>query len=183
MPFGLCNATTTFQRVMAQALIRVTKKYGNLGMCYVDDVVIATPTPEDHIDWLDEVFGCMKRAGLKCKPSKCEILRDSNSIKYLGRMVDRHGVRPDPEAVEAVLTWKAPRTDAQLMSFLGFANYYREFIKGYADKLYPIQKLMRNKGKKFEWNEEAQAAFEKHKAGTVQSASARYAYREGHVCS
>ena len=158
MPFGLCNATATFQRLMAQALTGVTKKYGNLLMCYVDDVFIATPTLEDHIDWLDEVFGCMKRAGLKCKPSKCEILRDS--IKYLGRMVDRHGVRPDPEAVEAVLTWKAPRTDTQLMSFLGFANYYREFIKGYADKVYPMQKLMRNKGKKFEWNDEAQVAFE-----------------------
>ena len=158
MPFGLCNATATFQRLMAQALTRVTKKYGNLVMCYVDDVVIATPTLEDHIDRLDEVFGCMKRAGLKCKPSKCEILRDS--IKYLGRMVDRHGVRPDPEAVEAVLTWKAPRSDTQLMSFLGFANYYREFIKGYADKVYPMQKLMRNMGKKFEWNDEAQVAFE-----------------------
>ena len=125
---------------------------------YVDDVVIAKPTLEDHIDWLDEVFGCMKRAGLKCKPSKCEILRDS--IKYLGRMVDRHGVRPDPEAV---LTWKALRTDTQLMSFLGFANYYREFIKGYADKVYPMQKLMRNKGKKFEWSDEAQTAFENMK--------------------
>ena len=158
MPFGLCKATATFQRLMAQALTGVTKKYGNLLMCYVDDVVIATPTLEDHIDRLDEVFGCMKRAGLKCKPSKCEILRDS--IKYLGRMVDRHGVRPDPEAVEAQLTWKAPRTDTQLMSFLGFANYYREFIKGYADKVYPMQKLMRNKGKKFEWNDEAQVAFE-----------------------
>ena len=88
MPFGLCNATATFQRLMAQALTGVTKKYGNLVMCYVDDVVIATPTLEDHIDRLDVVFGCMKRAGLKCKPSKCEILRDS--IKYLGRMVDRH---------------------------------------------------------------------------------------------
>ena len=158
MPFGLCNATATFQRLMAQALTRVTKKNGNLVMCYVDDVVIATPTLEDHIDRLVEVFGCMKRAGLKCKPSKCEILRDS--IKYLGRMVDRHGVRPDPEAVEAVLTWKAPRTDTQLISFLGFANYYRDFIKGYADKVYPMQKLMRNKGKKFEWNDEAQVAFE-----------------------
>ena len=126
MPFGLCNATATFQRLMAQALTRVTKRYGNLVMCYVDDVVIATPTLEDHIDRLDEVFGCMKRAGLKCKPSKCEILSDS--IKYLGRMVDRHRVRSDPEAVEAVLTWKAPRTDTQLLSFPGFANYYREFI-------------------------------------------------------
>ena len=78
----------------------------------------------------------------------------------VGRMVDRHGVRPDPEAVEAVLTWKAPRTDTKLLSFLGFANYYREFIKGYADKVYPMQKLMRNKGKKFEWNDELQVAFE-----------------------
>ena len=46
MPFGLCNATATFQRLMAQALTGVTKKYGNLVMCYVDDVVIATPTLE-----------------------------------------------------------------------------------------------------------------------------------------
>ena len=75
-------------------------------------------------------------------------------------MVDRHDVMPDPEAVEAVLTWMSPRTNTQLMSFLRFANYYREFIKGYADKVYPMQKLMRNNGKKFEWNEEAQAAFD-----------------------
>ena len=143
---------------MAQALTRATKKYGNLVMGYVDNVAITKPTLEDLIDWLDEVFGCMKRAGLNCQPSKCEFLRDS--IKYLGRMVDRHGVRPDPEAKEAVLTWNAPRTDTQLMSFLGFAIYYREFKKGHADKVYPMQKLMRNKGKKFERNEEAQVAFE-----------------------
>ena len=84
----------------ATALGRVAKKYGNLVMGYVDNMFLATLTLEDHIDLLDEVFGCMKRAGLKCKPSKCEILRDS--IRYLGRMVVRHGVRPDPEAVEAV---------------------------------------------------------------------------------
>ena len=70
-------------------------------------------------------------------------------------MVDRHGVEPDPDAVEAVLTWKDLKTDTQLMSFLGFANYYREFIKGYAD----IQQLMRNKGKKFERNERAEETF------------------------
>ena len=90
-------------------------------MCYVEDVVKATPTLEYHIDRLDEVFGCMKRAGLKCKPSKCEILRDS--IKYLGRMVDRHGVRADPEAVEALLSRKARRMDTQLTSFLGTLMY------------------------------------------------------------
>ena len=158
MPFGPCNATATFQRLMAQALTNVTKKHGNLIMCYVDDVVIATPTLEDHIERLDEVFTCMKQAGLKCKPFKCKILRDS--IKYLGRLVDKHGVRPDLEAVEAVLTWKAPKTDTHLMSFLGFANYYREFIKGYADKIYPMQQLMLNKGNKFSWTDEAQVFFE-----------------------
>ena len=89
MPFGICNATATFQRLMAHALIGVTKKYGNLIMCFVDDVVIATPTLEGHIERLDEVFACMERSKLKCKPSKCEILKDS--IKYLGRMVDRQG--------------------------------------------------------------------------------------------
>ena len=161
MPFGLCNATATFQRLMAHALIGVTKKYGNLVVCYVDDVVIATPTLEDHIERLDEVFACMKRSGLKCKPSKCEILKDS--IKYLGRMVDKHGIRPDPDAVEAVLTWKSPKTEHQLMSFLGFANYYREFIKGYADKVYPMQQLMRHKGKKFTWNNAAEESFQRIK--------------------
>ena len=90
-------------------------------MCYVDDVVIATPTLADHIDRLDEVFHCMKRAGLKGKPSNFEILRDS--IKHLGSIVDRHGVKPDPDAVEDVLSWKAPRTDPQLMSFLGLPTF------------------------------------------------------------
>ncbi|XP_063716139.1 uncharacterized protein LOC134843789 [Symsagittifera roscoffensis] len=78
-------------------------------------------------------------------------------------MVDTHGVRPDPDAVEAVLRWKALRTNTQLMSYLDFANFYREFIEGHADKIYPMQQLMRNKGKKFEWNERAQEAFEKIK--------------------
>ena len=161
MPFGLCNATATFQRLMAHALIGVTKKYGNLVMCYVDDVVVATSTLEDHIERLDEVFACMRRSGLKCKPSKCEILKDS--IKYLGRMVDKHGIRPDPDAIEAVLTWKLPKTEHQLMSFLGFANYYREFVKGYADKVYPMQQLMRHKGKKFTWNNAAEESFQRIK--------------------
>ena len=102
MPFGLSNATATFQRLLAQALTNVKKKYGNIIMYYVDDVVIATPTVEDHIGKLDGVFTCMKQAGLKCKPSKCEILADS--IKCLGRLADKQGVRSDPEAVEAVLT-------------------------------------------------------------------------------
>ena len=103
------------------------------------------------------MFTCMKQAGLKCKLSKCEIPRDS--IKYLSRLVDKQGERPDPEAVEAVLTWKAPKTNTQLMGSLGFYNYYRELIKGHADKIYSKQQLVRNKGKKFTWTDEAQVSF------------------------
>ena len=144
--------------LMAQALKNLTKNYGNLIMCYVDDVVIANPTLKENIERLDKVFTCMKQAGLKCKPSKCQILRIS--IKYLGRLGDKHGVIPHPEAVEAVLIWKALKTDTELMSFLGFANYYREFIKGYADMIYPMQQLMRNKGKESNWADDAQVSFE-----------------------
>ena len=55
-------------------------------MCYVDDVVIATPTIADHIDRLDEVFRKLREAGLKCKPSKCEISK--NEVVYLGRLIN-----------------------------------------------------------------------------------------------
>ena len=65
MTFGLCNTTATFQRLMTQALTRATKKYGNLLMGYVDDVVIAIPILEEHIDRLDEVFGCMQKSRLE----------------------------------------------------------------------------------------------------------------------
>ena len=91
MPFDLCNATATFQRLMTHALIGVTKMWqpGN-------------STLEGHIKRLDEMFACTKRSGLKCTPSKCEISKDS--IKHLGRTVDKHGIRPDQDAVEVVLT-------------------------------------------------------------------------------
>ena len=74
-----------------------------------------------------------------------------DSKKYLEGMVDKHGVRLDP-----LLTWKAPRRD----EFLSIANNYRECIKGYADKFYSMQQLMRNKGKKIQGNERAQDAIE-----------------------
>ena len=75
----------------------------------------------------------------------------------------KHGIRPDPDAVEAVLTWKSPKTKHQLMSFLSFANYYRKFIKGYADKVYPMQQLMRHKDKKYTSNNAEEESFQRIK--------------------
>ena len=64
-------------------------------MCYVDDVIIATSFIDEHIERVGELLSCLRKAGLKCKPSKCEFLK--SSIKYSGRIIDADGVRPDPE--------------------------------------------------------------------------------------
>ena len=100
MPFGWCNATATLQRIMAQHLSSITMKYGNLMMCNVDDIRLARPFLIHHVGRIDEVLDCIRKAGSKCKTSKCEIHMDS--IKYVRRMVDKHEVMSNPEAVEAV---------------------------------------------------------------------------------
>ena len=82
-------------------------------------MVIATPTSEYHIERLDEQFECMKMVDLKCKVS----------INYVGKIVDKHGIRPDRDAVEAVLLWKSPRSKKKLIIFLGFAKFFRETLK------------------------------------------------------
>ena len=146
---------------MAQALASVTKKYGNLVMCYVDNVVIATPNLEDHFERLDEVFACMKRAELKCKLSKCEIPKDS--IKYLAKMVNKHGSRPDTDEVEALLTWTSRKNGTPIDELLAFCELLQRVIKGYADKVYPMQQIMRHKGKKFTWNNAAEESFQRTK--------------------
>ena len=87
----------------------------------MNDVVIATPTLEDYIERLDEVFASMNRVGLKYKQWKCETLKDQ--MKSLGRIVGKHGIKPGPDAVEAILKWHSPKTEHQLMTFLGLANY------------------------------------------------------------
>ena len=77
-----------------------------------------------------------------------EVLDSQGFGQIPGRMSDKHGIRSDPGAVDAVLTWKSPKTEHQIISFLGFANYYRECIKGYADEVYRMHQLMRHKDKK-----------------------------------
>ncbi len=157
MPFGLSNATATFQQLMSKVLMDVAQSYGNLVMCYVDDVIIATSTIDQHIDRISEVLSCLRRAGLKCKPSKCEFLK--TSIKYLGRIIDGEGVKPHPESIQTVMQWKRPRNKRELQSFLGFANYYREFIKGHSELVEPMNRLVR-KSQDFQWTPEAEESFD-----------------------
>ncbi len=97
MPFGLCNATATFQRLMARALSPIMNKYGNLVLCYIDDILIATKTIDEHLDRLQEVFTCLRKAGLKLKASKCVLFE--TEIVFLGRRISHGEVRPDPDRV------------------------------------------------------------------------------------
>ena len=130
-----------FQSMMAKAFKGIEQREGSLVMCYVDDVIIATDSIEEHMLRLREVFDCLQRAGLKCKSSKCSFLR--SEAKFLGRIIDGEGMRPDPEAIAKVQDWEAPRNKSEMSSFLGFANYYREFIQDYATKSHPLASLIR----------------------------------------
>ena len=157
MPFGLCNATATFQRLMTKTIGQISCKYGNLVLCYVDDILIATNTIEQHIERIDEVFTCLRSAGLKLKAAKCKLME--THVKFLGRVVSADGVQPDIADIEKIRNWEVPDTKTKLESFIGFANYYREFIKSFADIVAPLNKY-KGKNQEFGWDDDAQKAFE-----------------------
>ena len=103
MPFGATNAPATFQRLMESCLGDL-----NLNWCiiYLDDVVVYAPTVEEHIVRFGVVFQKLKDAGLKLKPSKCNLFK--KSISYLGHVVSEEGVQTDPKNIESVKKWKKP---------------------------------------------------------------------------
>jgi hypothetical protein len=164
MPFGLCNATATFQRLMSVVLKNVQMTYGNVVLSYVDDLLVATTTIDGHLDQLDVVFRALREAGLKLKPEKCDLFKDH--IKFLGRVVGKDGVHVDEEATEKIRQWPAPRDRKELMSFLGLTGYYREFIEDYAKKSEPLQRLVK-KSVDYVWDAEKQECFEKFKEALV----------------
>ena len=100
MPFGFCNASATFQRSITRALQKIQQRHGSVVMAYIDDIVIATETIEDHIMRIKEVFECLREAGFKMRAEKCDFMR--TETKYLGRKVSADGIKPDPEAVAKI---------------------------------------------------------------------------------
>ncbi|MCP4477845.1 MAG: hypothetical protein GY818_07115, partial [Planctomycetaceae bacterium] len=141
MPFGLCNAPATFQRLMANVLAPISKKYGNLVLCYIDDILIATRTIEEHLDRIEEVFRHIREAGLKFKAKKCFLFKQE--VKFLGSLISSEGIVMQQRGIDKILAWPIPTNRTELKSFLGFANYYREFIRGYSHIAAPIIALDR----------------------------------------
>ena len=146
MPFGMCNASATFQRAIARALQKIVNREGSTVMAYIDDIVIATETVEDHMVRLREVFECLRETGFKMRVAKCDFMK--TEFKYLGR-VDK----PDPKAVSKLREWEVPRNKTELQSFLGFASYYGEFIPWHAKLVAPLHAIT-GMGATFAWGDE-----------------------------
>ncbi|KAK9400665.1 hypothetical protein NXF25_011379 [Crotalus adamanteus] len=167
MPFGLQGAPAVFMQLINEVLH--DHLYRGV-LVYLDDILIYSSTMEDHIQLVRTVLKKLLDSKLYCKVSKCEFHKDR--IDYLGFRVSAMGIEMDPNKIRSVLEWQAPKTRCQLQQFLGFANFYRQFIPSFADVALPLTQLLRTKhntGKPrpkqpLEWTMACQQAFEKLKS-------------------
>ncbi|XP_053380038.1 uncharacterized protein K02A2.6-like [Mercenaria mercenaria] len=149
MPFGLCSAPATFERLMKIVLAGLQWQ---ICLIYLDDVTVVGKTLLD--------------AGLKLKPRKCVLF--SKRVEFLGHIVSAEGVHTDPKKTETVRNWPIPGCVRDLGSFLGLCSYYRRFIFRFAEIAKPLHKLT-EKGSKFEWSLECDKAFEELKQKLVEA--------------
>ena len=161
MPFGLCNAPATFQRLMDLVLAGLQ---WSQCLIYIGDVIILGRTfqeyldnLQEHLDNLQEVFQHLCPAGLRLKPSKCTFFQ--HSVTYLGHIVSREGVAADPEKIRKVASWPTPSSSKEVQSFLRFASYYRHFIKDLAAVAKPLYCLT-EKGVHFKWTVDCENTFQ-----------------------
>ena len=163
MPFGLTNAPATFQRLMESCLGVL---HLNWCIIYLDDIIVFSRTPEEHVYRLKGVLNKLKAASLKLKPFKCDLFK--KEIKYLGHVVSNERVSTDPDKIKSVTEWPQPTTVKEVRSFLGFVSYCRGFIPNFSKVAKPLNKLLQNfegtpsqkKKCKVHWGPEQQEAFE-----------------------
>ncbi|KAK7916332.1 hypothetical protein WMY93_012093 [Mugilogobius chulae] len=141
MPFGLCNAPATFQRLMQRCLGSMVN---DSLLIYLDDIVVFSADFDSHIEHLEEVFRRLSEHGLKLQPKKCSLFQ--RQVTYLGHVISEDGVATDPAKTAAVRDWPRPQTVRQVKSFLGFAGYYRRFIQGFSKIARPLHALTHNIG-------------------------------------
>ena len=140
MPFGLCNAPSTFQRLMNKVF---AKGINSFILVYLDDILIFSRSIGEHWDHLTTALDRLRRANLYGRLHKCEFLKDK--VDYLGFEVSKDGIHASPEKVKAVLDWPRPQSVHDIRSFLGLASYYRKFIKGFLQLAKPLTDLTRDK--------------------------------------
>ena len=135
--FGLSNAPSTFQRMMDSVFADMIAE-GWL-VIYIDDLLVHSKTPAEHVQQLRRVFQRLHEHGLYLKLKKCVWNRPQ--VKFLGHLAGRDGVSPDPDKVATVRDWPVPTCLKDLQGFLGLANYFRKFIKGYSTIAGPLTTL------------------------------------------
>lgn len=136
MPQGITNAPSTFQRLMERCMGSLNLKEV---LVFIDDIIVFSSTLEEHETRLLRVLQQLREYGLKLSPKKCSFFQ--SSVRYLGHIVSTKGVETDPEKVRALKTWPRPQTLSDLKSFLGFAGYYRRFVKDYSKIVKPLNDL------------------------------------------
>ena len=127
---------------------------------YLDDVLVTGPNKEEHLKNLDKVMDRIKSAGVTLKQPKCIFL--AASVEYLGHIIDKDGLYPAPEKVQAIQDAPEPRNLSELKSFLGLINNYSKFMSNLAMFLSPLYRLMQ-KDVKWSWTKEHFEAFKQAK--------------------
>ena len=121
LPFGLTAAPAVFVRIMADVLKDFGPSEGVFN--YLDDVMICSPTFEDHMTTLKKLFGHLKEVGILLKPAKCEFVR--NEVTFLGHVISQDGIKCSPKLIEKIKNFPKPETITDLRRFLGLCSYYR----------------------------------------------------------
>ena len=152
LAFGLCNSPATFQRVMEDIFSDLNLK---IMFIYIDDLIIFSSSLEEHLQRLRLVFNRLRQCGLKLEPKKCDVLR--RELPCLGFVISEAGIRTDPDKINKVLEWPVPKNQKELMSFLGFAGYYRRFVKDFSRIAQPLNSL--KQAEKWSWGQEHHDAF------------------------
>ena len=138
MPFGLTNAPATFQNLMNDVLREYLDQFV---IVYLDDILIYSKNETEHVEHVMLVFNKLRSAGLFCKAEKCEFHKPE--VEFLGYVMSSEGVKMDPSKVACIRSWPPPTSVKELQVFLGFANFYRRFIKNYAIVTAPLTTLLK----------------------------------------
>lgn len=156
VPFGLSNAAQCQQRLMEAVFGPELEP--NI-FVYLDDIIIVSSTFEEHISLLREVVRRLHEANLTVNIEKCEFFRPS--LKYLGFVVDKSGLRTDPDKISAMVNFPRPKNTTEVKRFVGMCGWYRRFIPHFSTLISPINDLIKgkNKGQKISWSDDAEKAF------------------------
>ncbi|KAK3526776.1 hypothetical protein QTP70_033574 [Hemibagrus guttatus] len=136
MPFGLTNAPAVFQALINGVFQDLLGKWV---IAYIDDILVYSTPPEEHVLHIQEVLSQLQQHHLYVKLEKCEFHR--STLTFLSYVISRRGVEMDAVKVRAVTDWPAPTTVQALQCFLGFANFYRRFIRNYSTVAGPLMSL------------------------------------------